>query len=194
MLFPDTPDDVLRAAAPPAVDESAPREVAPLESIAEPPVAGSSSLSIAQEVLSESSTLFAERGYYAVAMEDIASAANLSRATLYRYFSTKDKILAELTRLAVTEIEEHAAALPSDGPGVVGRVDARATSASTAPTAASFAPGSTAPSQSSCPTRRSSMASARSIAQSAHCSTRRHCPWAWTPRWRPRCSWPCWAG
>jgi AcrR family transcriptional regulator len=35
---------------------------------------------------------------------------------LYRYFSTKDKILAELTRRAVPEIEEHAAALPTMAP------------------------------------------------------------------------------
>src|SRR6201999_3457332 len=46
-------------------------------------------------------------------MEEIAAAADVSRATLYRYFSTKDKILAELTRRAVVEIEEHAAALPA---------------------------------------------------------------------------------
>jgi AcrR family transcriptional regulator len=55
--------------------------------------------------------LFAERGYYAVGMEEIAAAADLSRATLYRYFSTKDRILAELTRQAVVDIEEHAGAL-----------------------------------------------------------------------------------
>jgi AcrR family transcriptional regulator len=56
--------------------------------------------------------LFAEHGYYAVSMEDIASAADVSRATLYRYFSTKDRILTELTRRAVTEIEARAAAMP----------------------------------------------------------------------------------
>jgi AcrR family transcriptional regulator len=64
-----------------------------------------------QHVVLISSSLFAERGYYAVSMEDIAAAAGISRATLYRYFSTKDKILAELTREAVAQIEEHATAL-----------------------------------------------------------------------------------
>jgi AcrR family transcriptional regulator len=63
-------------------------------------------------VLSVSSALFAERGYYAVGMEEIAAAADVSRATLYRYFSTKDKILAELTRRAVTDVEARAEALP----------------------------------------------------------------------------------
>jgi AcrR family transcriptional regulator len=61
--------------------------------------------------------LFAEHGYYAIGMEEIAAAADVSRATLYRYFSTKDKILAELTRRAVVEIEEHAAALPAMAAG-----------------------------------------------------------------------------
>ena len=68
-------------------------------------------------MLSVSSALFAERGYYAIGMEEIAAAAGVSRATLYRYFSTKDKILAELTRRAVVEIEEHAAALPAMAAG-----------------------------------------------------------------------------
>jgi AcrR family transcriptional regulator len=62
-------------------------------------------------VLAVSSQLFAERGYYAVGMEDIAAAAAVSRATLYRYFNSKDLILAELTRTAVVEAEHHAAAL-----------------------------------------------------------------------------------
>ncbi|BBZ27279.1 hypothetical protein MMAD_15740 [Mycolicibacterium madagascariense] len=108
MLFPDTPDDALRAlpdAAPPTSDVTdddpapVPADVVPLSPIA-------------HDVLSVSSTLFAERGYYAVGMEDIAAAADVSRATLYRYFSTKENILAELTRRAVLEIEAHAAALP----------------------------------------------------------------------------------
>jgi AcrR family transcriptional regulator len=66
---------------------------------------------IRRDVLSVSSQLFAQRGYYAVGMADIAAAADISRATLYRYFSTKDMILAELTRAAVIEAEHHAAAL-----------------------------------------------------------------------------------
>jgi AcrR family transcriptional regulator len=114
MLFPETPDEVLQAVAPPvttgraritpgAVDGAGPTP-------ADTTAVGSP---IPQDVLSVSSTLFAERGYYAVGMEEIAAAADVSRATLYRYFSTKDKILAELTRRAVVEIEQHAAALPA---------------------------------------------------------------------------------
>ena len=115
MLFPDTPDDALRnlAVGVPANRESAddplaaaPADVAPLSPIA-------------HDVLSVSSTLFAEHGYYAVGMEDIAAAADVSRATLYRYFSTKENILAELTRRAVLEIEAHAAALPGTSAGTL---------------------------------------------------------------------------
>jgi AcrR family transcriptional regulator len=73
--------------------------------------AGNASSPIRQDVLSAGSQLFAERGYYAVRMEDIAEAADVSRATLYRHFSTRDSILAELTRTAVVEIEHHAAEL-----------------------------------------------------------------------------------
>jgi AcrR family transcriptional regulator len=117
MLFPDTPAHVLHAAAPAGVAASARRPSAAGERAeAKPEVAGVPLSPIAQDVMSVSSTLFAERGYYAVGMEEIATAADLSRATLYRYFSTKDRILAELTRRAVTEIEEHAAALPRMAP------------------------------------------------------------------------------
>jgi AcrR family transcriptional regulator len=111
MLFPDTPDDVLRIVTPPPppapaighADESVGR--APESAAVEPSP-------IALDIMAVSSALFAERGYYAVAMEDIAAAADVSRATLYRYFGTKDRILAELTRRAVAEIEEQAATLP----------------------------------------------------------------------------------
>ena len=114
MLFPETPDEVLQAATPEVTEACArtpPRPLSKTGSTAA--VTDIASSPIRQDVLSVSSALFAERGYYAIGMEEIAAAADLSRATLYRYFSTKDKILAELTRAAVVEIEEHAAALPA---------------------------------------------------------------------------------
>lgn len=40
--------------------------------------------------------LFAERGYVAVRVEDIARAAGVSRATFYKHFSEREEILAEL--------------------------------------------------------------------------------------------------
>ena len=103
VLFPETPAEVLRSPASRGAD-------APGSSVleqAEPaPVVGGGPLSpVAQEVLKVSSAMFAERGYYSVGMEEIAAAADVSRATLYRYFSTKDKILAELARDFVTRRE-----------------------------------------------------------------------------------------
>ncbi|MGA9492951.1 MAG: helix-turn-helix domain-containing protein, partial [Mycobacterium sp.] len=97
MLFPETPTDVLQAVTPPATNRGEQRTPRPVNGAAATPapidVSGSP---VPQDVLSVSSALFAERGYYAVSMEDIAAAADVSRATLYRYFSTKDTILAEL--------------------------------------------------------------------------------------------------
>jgi len=108
MLFPDTPADVMAhdLVQPAGSSAAAPAEARPTPA---PVVVHSSP--VGQDVLPVSSSLFAEHGYYAVSMEDIAAATDISRATLYRHFSTKDKILAELTREALIEIEEHAATL-----------------------------------------------------------------------------------
>ncbi len=114
MLFPETPAGVLQAVAPQPTKGYARTPPRALNGAAATPAATEAAGSpIPQDVLSVSSALFAERGYYAVGMEEIAAAAGVSRATLYRYFSTKDTILAELTRRAVVEIERHAAALPA---------------------------------------------------------------------------------
>lgn len=115
MLFPQTPDEALTVVAGrPTVASS--RRSQPVPEIA--PVSAEMPLSpIAIDVLAVSSALFAERGYYAVGMEELAAAAGVSRATLYRHFSTKDRILAELTRRAVAEIETQAAALSTTGVG-----------------------------------------------------------------------------
>jgi AcrR family transcriptional regulator len=118
MLFPETPADVLQALAPRVTNGGARTPHRALSGAAATTTVTQPERSpIPQDVLSVSSALFAERGYYAIGMEEIAAAADVSRATLYRYFSTKDKILAELTRRAVLEIEEHAAALPAIAAG-----------------------------------------------------------------------------
>ncbi|MDT5002134.1 MAG: hypothetical protein QOK12_4239, partial [Mycobacterium sp.] len=118
MLFPETPAAVLGVVGPHDVRESVTTPLVVADRAESTPAVIDPPLSpIGQDVLSVSSALFAERGYYAVGMEDIAAAADLSRATLYRYFSTKVEILAELTRQATAEIEEHAAALPRTAAG-----------------------------------------------------------------------------
>ncbi|GAC1395391.1 MAG: hypothetical protein NVSMB60_01380 [Mycobacterium sp.] len=100
LLFPEVIPDAVAHRPLPAVTES---RRAPLLTAAAPPVA--------EDVLSVSSALFAERGYYAVGVDDIAAAAGISRATLYRHFSNKSRILAELTSAAVKYTEQLAAEL-----------------------------------------------------------------------------------
>jgi AcrR family transcriptional regulator len=111
MLFPDTPATVIPSgpspdgvhAGPAVPGRSAPGRAAASNAVVTSPVH--------EDVLSSSSTLFAEHGYYSVAMGDIAAAAEVSRATLYRYFNSKAKILAELTTRALLHCEHLAADL-----------------------------------------------------------------------------------
>ncbi|MCW2686994.1 MAG: transcriptional regulator, TetR family [Mycobacterium sp.] len=106
MLFPDTPASVIGPGPTPATPSD---EVRMLHTADVPETPEASPIS--QDILSASSVLFAERGYYAVAMEDIATASNISRATLYRYFGNKLKILAELSNWATIEGDHLAAEL-----------------------------------------------------------------------------------
>jgi AcrR family transcriptional regulator len=119
MLFPDTPADVIGAATPHDVGDPTGTNLPSTEPAESPTTIATPLSPIAHDVLSVSSALFAERGYYAVGMEEIATAADVSRATLYRYFSTKVEILAELTRRAVSEIEEQATTLPATATGAL---------------------------------------------------------------------------
>lgn len=105
LLFPDTPRAVLGAVTPQANSRPVMTPITASAALPRPAVAApSTSVSpIRSDIVAAASSLFAERGYYAVAMDDIASAANVSRATLYRHFRTKVAILSELTELAVVE-------------------------------------------------------------------------------------------
>lgn len=101
LLFPQTPPEVLGEVipAPPPEPERHGNRTMPQGDEPDPP----SVSPVRQDVLSASSVLFNNRGYYAVTMEDIAATASISRATLYRHFSTKVKILEELTGWSVLE-------------------------------------------------------------------------------------------
>jgi AcrR family transcriptional regulator len=105
LLFPDTPRAVLGIVARQA--DSTP-VTSPMTALLARPtstvVVSSEPVSpIRSDIIAAASSLFAERGYYAVGMDDIAMAANVSRATLYRHFPTKVTILSELTQWAVVE-------------------------------------------------------------------------------------------
>ncbi len=54
-------------------------------------------------------------GYDAVAMQDVADRAGLSRATLYRYFTSKDHLLGELSAQWIGELAAGFAADPPTG-------------------------------------------------------------------------------
>lgn len=113
LLFPDTPAAALQAAVPPPDSgDRALHDTPPLGVPEAPTQPQTTSLSpIRQDILVASSALMNERGYYGVTMEDIAAAADISRATLYRHFGTKLAILDELSRWAVLEGAELAAEL-----------------------------------------------------------------------------------
>lgn len=51
------------------------------------------------EISTAAIALFAERGYGSTTMEDVATAAGVSRRTAYRYFSNKEDLLFEQTRV-----------------------------------------------------------------------------------------------
>ncbi|WP_319453104.1 MULTISPECIES: helix-turn-helix domain-containing protein [unclassified Mycobacterium] len=111
LLFPETPVAVLQALP----DDPAPDAIhdcwAHSEKRTKTPPDPTAMSPLRQDMLSAASMLFADRGYYAVSMDDIALEAGASRATLYRHFNTKVKILAELSEWAVLEGAQVAADL-----------------------------------------------------------------------------------
>jgi AcrR family transcriptional regulator len=62
--------------------------------------------------------LFAERGYDAVTVDDIAAAAGISQRTFFRYFATKDEIVLDYERRLVDRLVVAVAARPA-GEGAV---------------------------------------------------------------------------
>jgi TetR/AcrR family transcriptional repressor of mexJK operon len=67
-----------------------------------------------QSILNAATELFAARGYGAVSMDAIARAADVSKATLYAHFESKDKLFARIVQVACLE---------NIGPGDLPEVD-----------------------------------------------------------------------
>jgi AcrR family transcriptional regulator len=57
------------------------------------------------EILERAAQLFAEHGYAATSMQDIAAALGVSRSSLYHYFPNKEDLLARLVSDLVTSSE-----------------------------------------------------------------------------------------
>ncbi|GAA2771740.1 TetR/AcrR family transcriptional regulator [Nonomuraea dietziae] len=63
------------------------------------------------EILEAAATLFAARGYHGVSIEDIGGAVGVSGPALYRHFSGKEALLAEMLTDVSTRLREAAVAV-----------------------------------------------------------------------------------
>jgi AcrR family transcriptional regulator len=64
-----------------------------------------------QAILDAALTLFAERGFGAARLEDVAARAGVAKGTLYLYFKDKEQLFEEVIRSAVSPILERLDAL-----------------------------------------------------------------------------------
>ena len=58
-----------------------------------------------KQLLAVASELFIERGYSAVSMQDIASAANLTKGAVYGHFRSKGQLLVEAIRGRIADLD-----------------------------------------------------------------------------------------
>ncbi|HMG45788.1 MAG TPA: TetR family transcriptional regulator [Acidimicrobiales bacterium] len=75
-----------------------------------------------QRVIRASLDLAAEGGYDAVQMRDVAARANVALGTIYRYFSSKDSLLASAMVEWVADLEKTVLARPPAGGSTGDRV------------------------------------------------------------------------
>jgi AcrR family transcriptional regulator len=68
-----------------------------------------------QRVIRSALELAAEGGYEAVQMRDVAGRANVALGTIYRYFSSKDSLLASAMVEWMAELEQTVLARPPSG-------------------------------------------------------------------------------
>ncbi|MFB7783558.1 TetR/AcrR family transcriptional regulator [Streptomyces vinaceus] len=68
------------------------------------------------EIAETAAALFADRGYEATTVEDIAAAAGVSLRTFYRYCSSKEDALTPLVTSGVGQLVDALAAQPADEP------------------------------------------------------------------------------
>ena len=59
-----------------------------------------------RSILDAGTTLFLSRGYLGTSMDEIATLAGVSKATVYKHFSDKERLFAEIVTNTVDEISE----------------------------------------------------------------------------------------
>ena len=69
-----------------------------------------------RRILQAASTLFRDRGYGAIRIDDIAHAAEVSVGTLYNYFATKGDLLLAIVSMEVEEVLDSGKALVANPP------------------------------------------------------------------------------
>lgn len=87
-----------------------------------PPTLTKSQAARRQRVVSAAFDLGAKGGYDAVQMRDVAIAADVALGTIYRYFSSKDHLLAEVQVEWVRDLGRRVHARPPKGSSVADRV------------------------------------------------------------------------
>lgn len=75
-----------------------------------------------QDILDAALSVFAERGFEAARLDDIATRAGVAKGTLYLYFADKEKLFEEVVRGAVKPVIERFAALAAAPDVPVGKV------------------------------------------------------------------------
>lgn len=76
------------------------------------------------EILAAAATLFAARGFHGVSIEDIGGAVGISGPALYRHFSGKEALLAEMLLDVSSRLRESAAAAVTSPGGPAQTLDA----------------------------------------------------------------------
>ncbi len=74
-------------------------------------------------ILAAAERCFAERGFYATTVQDIASAAGVTAGALYRYFPGKDAIVTAIIAASHDDVLAAYAAMPSDGGFIDGLIN-----------------------------------------------------------------------
>ena len=75
-----------------------------------------------QRVIDAAMSLALEGGYEAVQMRDVAARADVAMGTVYRYFTSKDHLLAAALVHWVEQLDNRLAQLPAQGDTAAGRV------------------------------------------------------------------------